>query len=336
MRLVQVDERLLRQQRPVGGTVVVHEPAQDVRERAAREEVLLAEAQLLAGHRVVVGVEDLREVLGEHLRLDRLHVGALVEVGEVELVHRLRAPETERVDGVGVTDDGQVVGDALHLLGALPHPLGLAAILHVLHAAAELDDLRVLRTGELPRITVLEPVVRLLHLLAVHDALAEDAVVVPKAVAHTGEVEGGHRVEEAGGKASEAAVAEAGVHLEVPQRVPVEAVLLQRLRALGVQLQVDHVVAQKTSDEELERQVVDAPFLLLVVMLLRLHPPLHEPVADRVGERRVLVAGRGLAVIFCERVAQMPCKVLFQTLHAVDDPSVASLAVLHLLHPSNP
>ena len=336
MRLVQVDEGLVRQLRPVGGAVVLHEAAQDVRERAAREEVLLAEAQLLAGHRVVVRVEHLREVLGEHLRLDRLHVGSLVEVREVELVHRLRAPETERVDGVGVADDGEVVGDALHLLGALPHPLRLPAVLHVLHAAAELDDLRVLGTRELPRIAVLEPVVRLLDLLAVHDALAEDAVVVPEAVAHAGEVEGGHRVEEARRKPSEAAVTKAGVHLEVAQRIPVDVVFLQRLRALAVELEVDHVVAEQTPDEELERKVVDAPLVLPVVALLRLHPPLDEPVANRVGERRVLVAGRCLAVIFCERIAQMPCKVLFQTLHAVDDPSVASLAVLHLHHPSNP
>ena len=39
--------------------------------------------------------------------------------------------------------------------------------------AAELDGLRVLRAGELPRVAVLEPVVRLLDLLAVHDALTE-------------------------------------------------------------------------------------------------------------------------------------------------------------------
>ena len=284
-----------------------------------------AEAQLLAGHRVVVGVEHLREVLGEHLRLDRLHVGALVEVGEVELVHGLRAPEAERVDGVGVADDRQVVGDALHLLGALPHPLGLAALLHVLHAAAELDGLRVLRAGELPRIAVLEPVVRLLHLLALHDALAEDAVVVPETVAHAGEVERGHRVEEAGGEAAKTAVAEAGVHLEVAQRVPVEAVFLQRLRALGVQLQVDHVVAEQTADEELKRQVIDTPFILPVVALLRLHPALHEPVADGVGECGVLVAGRGGPLVLGLGVAQVPCVVLLEALDCHLDAPVASL-----------
>ena len=237
---------------------------------------------------------------------------------------------------MGVADDGQVVGDALHLLGAFPDPPGTSPVLHVLHAAAELHGLRVLGAGEFPRIAVLEPVVRLLHLLAVHDALAEDAVVVPEAVAHAGEVEGGHRVEEAGGEAAEAAVAEAGVHLEVAQRVPVEAVLLQRLRALAVELEVDHVVAQKPPDEELEREVVDAPLVLPVVALLRFHPPLDETVAHRVGERRILVARRGLSVIFRQRVAQMPCKVLFQTLHGVDDPAVARFSVLHLHYPSNP
>ena len=97
--------------------------------------------------------------------------------------------------------------------------------------AAEVDELRVLWTGHLPRIAVLEPLVRLFHLVAADDLLAEDAVVVAKAISHSGEVESRHRVDVAGRKAAKAAVAEAGIGLVVAQAVPVEPVFLEGLAA---------------------------------------------------------------------------------------------------------
>ena len=83
MRVVQLDEHLVGKRFPV--VVRLAEAPQDVAQRAGDEEVLLAEAELLALHRVVVRVEDLRQVLGEHLLLDGLDVGALVDQSRSEL-----------------------------------------------------------------------------------------------------------------------------------------------------------------------------------------------------------------------------------------------------------
>jgi hypothetical protein len=65
-------------------------------------------------------------------------------------------------------------------------------------------------------------VLGLLDLPALDDPLAEDAVLVADAVAHHRQAEGGAAIEEAGGEAAEAAVAEPGVLLLVgrgPSRV---------------------------------------------------------------------------------------------------------------------
>ncbi len=250
VRLVEVDEHLVWESVPAGVRLAV--AAQNVAQRAADEEVLLAEAQLLAGHRIVVGIEHLGEVFGEHLRLDRFHIGTLVEVGEVEFIDSLRAPEPQRVDGVVVADDRQIVGHAFH--GALGHPAPLLAALDggVFHAAAEMNVLLVLGTLYFPRIAVLEPSVGFFHLVAVQNLLAEDAVVVPEAVAGAGDVQGGHRIEVASRQTPKAAVAEAGISLVIAQIVPVDAVILQRLAAKLVGLEVDYVVAQEAPHEELE------------------------------------------------------------------------------------
>ena len=323
VRLVQVDEGLLGQLRPV--VAVLAETTEDIRQRAAHEEVLLAETELLAGHRVVVRIEDLREVLGENLALDGLDIRALVELRERELVRRLRAPEAQRVDGVFVADDREIVGDALHGLGADPAPFEGAMLLNAVDIAAELDDARVLGTRHLPGIAVLEPAVGFLDLLSIDDALAEDAVVVAKTIAHAREIQRTQRVEEAGGQAAKTAIAETGVDFEVTQGVPVETIFLEGLGAFLVELEVDDVVAEETSDKELQREIGDATLVLGVVTLLGVHPPLDDPITDRVREGRVLVARRRLAVILGQRVAEVPGKVLFQTLHRIFDPAVSHL-----------
>ena len=323
---VEMDEHLVRERLPAGVRLLV--AAEDVLERTGDEEILLAEAEFLAGRRVVVGVEDLGEVLGEHLRLDGLDVRALVEVGEVELVYGLRAPEAEGVHGVAVADDRQIVRNALDLLRRLPAPLLAALGIGIDDASAEMHDLRMLGALHLPGIAVLEPGIGLFDLVAVDDLLAEDAVVVSKAVAGAGDVEGGHGIEVARGEAPEAAIAEAGVGLVVAKIVPVDAVVLEGFAAELVGLEVDDVVPEKPPHEELEAQVVDALDVLVAVERLGRYPALDDAVADGIGECRILVA-RGHARFFlADGVAKMPGEVLFQSF----DGHLYAAVFLHCFH----
>ena len=137
---------------------------------------------------------------------------------------------------------------------------------------------------DLPRVAVPEPAVGHLDLGAVHDPLVEDPVVVAQAVAVRGVAERGERVEEARGEPPQAAVAEAGVPLRLAQVLERVAELLERLLALGGEVEVDQAVAERAADQVLEREVVDALGVLLVVPVLRADPALDHPVADRVGQ----------------------------------------------------
>ena len=67
MCLVEVDEHLFWQGIPA--VVCLPEAAEYVFKRASDEEILLPEAQLLAGGCVVVGVKNLCQVLGKDLGL---------------------------------------------------------------------------------------------------------------------------------------------------------------------------------------------------------------------------------------------------------------------------
>ena len=161
---------------------------------------------------------------------------------------------------------------------------------------AQLDaDVHRLRGAvDLPGVGPSEPVVGPLDLPAALDLLAEDAVLVAQAVPDGGDGEGGHRVEEAGGEAAEAAVAEPGVGLLLAEPVEVHAQPPGRLAHERLDEEVDEVVGRRPADEELHREVVDLLGVLAVVDLPGLQPALGEQVAERPRQRLEPLARGGV------------------------------------------
>ena len=176
------------------------ETADDVLQAAGDEEVLLFQPQLLAQIERVVGVEHFAECLCLDLVTDGLGVISLVELLEVELSGRLGGPQAERVDRLGaVADDRSVVCHAEHPLVGNPLVAVAAILLDHLHLATVLDRVDRVRSLDFPRVSVAEPVVRLLDLVAVDDLLAENAVVVADPIAIGGVFQRSQRVHETGG-----------------------------------------------------------------------------------------------------------------------------------------
>ena len=63
--------------------------------------------------------------------------------------------------------------------------------------------------------------------MAVLDLLGENAVLVPDAIAIGGHAQGSHGVQETGGQAPQAAVAEASIFLDVLELLDVETQLVE-------------------------------------------------------------------------------------------------------------
>ena len=98
-------------------------PAQEVLQRRRREEVLLAQAQVLAGGGVVARVQHARNRFEPHAVRKRAHVVAAVEVVERERVGRTRRPQAQRVDvPPAPAGDRRVERHGIHRLGSgMPH-----------------------------------------------------------------------------------------------------------------------------------------------------------------------------------------------------------------------
>ena len=165
-----------------------------------------------------------------------------VEGVVVEFAHRLGVPQAQRVDVAGaVAGDGHVVGHGAH------------------GQVVELHDARLVLAADDEGVALLHPRVRVLVLEAVLEGLLEQSVAVQDAVAGGGQVLGGAGIEEAGGEAAEAAVAQRGVVLGLEHVGEVLAVVRHGLLGLIDEAQVEEVVQQRPAHEELGGEVVLLP-----------------------------------------------------------------------------
>ena len=154
-----------------------------VGKRACDEEVLLLEPQDLSHVLGVVGIQNLADVLCGDLLAYGLCVVSAVELCEAELLKSLGAPKSECVDCLSaVADDRGVVGHSYDLVGINPLVVVPAVFVDDFDSSAEVDRESQIGSGNLPRISVSEPVVGLLKLKAVLYLLAEDSVVVSDSV----------------------------------------------------------------------------------------------------------------------------------------------------------
>ena len=196
-------------------------------------------------------------------------------------------------------------------MGVQPAPAHITIGFQIgLGAAAELDALGVFGALQLPEVAAAQPVIRLLNLIAVLDALAEHAIGIADAIASHGQAQSGATVHEAGCQPPEATVAEAGIVLALAQFFQGQAQLIQRLADRFGDAQVEHGVAQRPAHQEFHRQVIGAAhttvFLAGIAGVL---PALPQPVAQGQDQRFVQVVGMAGVAITPQGMAEVVTKI---------------------------
>ena len=190
------------------------------------------------------------------------------------------APQTQRVDRLAaVADHRPIIGDADQRRGLVRNHAQLA--LAQFKRAAEGHRHAFRGPHDLPGIRIGEPVVRPLLLPAVSNFLLKDAVLIAQAIAHRRQLHRGHRVEEAGGETTETAIAQAGVRLLVKDLPPLAAVAFETRSDDRIEQEVHHVVAERTADEKLDRDVIDPLRVLARIGLVGAQPTVRKNVSDR-------------------------------------------------------
>src|SRR5262249_20952263 len=244
--------------------------ANDVLERGRDKEVFLSQPELTADEDVVVWIEHTADVLRAGARFDGADVVALVELVEIELLNGAGTPQAQAVHPLrrmpgdrGVERGGEDVTGVDPCVAQTPALVGEG-----MDAAVELDAEAIAEPRDLPGIAVAQPRIRNLDLRAVDDPLMEDAVVIAEPVAIAGVPERRQRIEEARGEAPEAAIAESSIPFRLSKVLQAIAQCGQRVRARTEQVHRDQAVSQRPPHEVLERYIVDALWVSLVVFVL--------------------------------------------------------------------
>src|SRR4051812_6778865 len=99
-----------------------------------------------------------------------------------------------------------------------------------------------------------QPVVGLLALPAVLDRLLENSVFVAQPVPHRRKLHCRHRIEKAGGKTAEPAIAKPCIGLLLENRQTVELLLVKETARERVEAKVQDVIGERAPDQKLHRQ----------------------------------------------------------------------------------
>jgi hypothetical protein len=149
---------------------------------------------------------------------------------------------------------------------------------------ANLDIESDIRSMDEPRASRTQPLVGHFGLPAVVDDLRENAELVANAVANGGNLERRQRIKVTGGETAETAVTESGLLFLIEKHVQIEPKFRHRLPGVVENAEIDQVVAQLWTDQELGRQVADRTAALVAVGARGLHPALQQAIAYRQGE----------------------------------------------------
>jgi hypothetical protein len=158
-------------------------------------------------------------------------------------------------------------------------------------AKADLDH--VVGMGELPGVAAQQPGVRLLDLPAVHKSLAEDAEFVANAVADRRQVERRQRIDETGGEAAQATVAQTRLRLQLQKFLQAEVEIGKQLFGDFCRASVEQILPQLLAHHVFSGEVIGEFRVGVVVCFGRLAPALGQQVTHGQRERHVQIVLAG-------------------------------------------
>ena len=193
------------------------------------KEILLAQPQALALRMVIRRVEHLADDFRHRVLLHGAHIVALIEERHVE-ARGFRGPQAQYADPLAIlAGDEHVVWNRHDRLIIFVLRVVIGAVPLVLNLALKAHFDGALLLGDEPYLAAGQPEIRQLRLPAVHDLLLENAVFVEDRITGGKIPLRGKAVEVAGGKPSQASIAEARVRLAVIEAFHLDIVVRKRL-----------------------------------------------------------------------------------------------------------
>ena len=279
VRIVDVEHHFFRQEVKICA-ILAFEILEGVLQRCGGKEVVLLHAQHLAFPVAVLRVEYLVDDLGHLHLVHGLVIFTAAKTFQVKGFPAAGAPGAQGVHAVVIiAHNGHIIGYCVNGVGVFQREHAAAIHDGFPYIAIEVNLANVLGHQDFPHVAVGQPDVRQFHLLAIHDFLAKQPILIADGAPHGGNVQTGQAVQKTGCQPAKAAVAQRGFGLLGHQGGGVQPQLGKSGAVILLAAKVDQVAVQAAPHQKFHRQVVQALAFLLLTLLTADHPFVHDLVA---------------------------------------------------------
>ena len=245
------------------------------------EEILLFQTQLFSFVMVVVRIQNLYDGFCKVFLLNRFVVITFVEGIQGEVLNSLCIPDGQRVYNIVVVSyDWHIVRNCVYRLIIFLYEVYASGSLIILlcYVSAKFYFFCVFRAFQLEWIAVFQPVVRYFYLITVADLLFEHTVFITDTAAVCRISQCSQGIQEACCQTAKTAVSKRRISLLVLQKVQVQFHLIKSFLYLFVCSQVNQVISQRTSHQELHGHIVQNLRILLIHCFLGFQPVVNNNV----------------------------------------------------------
>src|SRR6185437_8940433 len=174
------------------------------------------------------------------------------------------------------------------------------------NAAVERDGAKLLRTLDVKGRAFGLPAIWLLTLVAAHDLLLEEPVLIVNAVAEARHTHGGERFQKARCQTSKTAIAETGVRLNFENIFQMNIQVRENGAAGLHKAEIAEVIAEPAAHEKFHGQVIKAFCILVAIALLGFKQAVGHQIANGKRDRLEHLAGNQSTIRPRKSIADVP------------------------------
>lgn len=310
MSIIQLDSSFIREVFPIEFTLVFLAVAfmstNDILDGGWNQKILLFQTQLFSLFCGIVWIQNACDVLGLLTGFQSLVIIAAVEGNKIEFIDWDWFPksETDRVKG-SITWDWCIVGSGQDSLSFFPIWSFITLVINSLsNLTSEMDFVLDIDSFNLPGVTVLKPIVRDLNLASVFDDLSENTVLISDTVAPCRIVEGCHWVQKACGQSAQTTVSKSWIDFLIGNSFERITQILKGFFVLFFQVKIGESIGETSTDQELQRQIVNFLFAWAVEDPMAIVEAFNESVSNGMCHSQVAVkrleieSGSGQCVLY--------------------------------------
>ena len=251
------------------------------------EEILLFQTQLFTLDMVVVRIENFYQVSCKIFLLNGFSVITFVKGIQLKTFHRLSIPNHQRVYHiVVVSNDRHIIRNSQYGLIIFLNEFCPSVLSRLsLYITTEFDFKRMLRSAQLKRITVFQPVIRYFHLITVFDLLFEHTVTITDTTSVSSVTKRSKGIHKTCSKTAQTTVSECRIRLLVFDHIQIKSDFIQCFFYFLVCGQIDQVVTEGTTHQKLHRHVIYHLRIFFVERLLGSKPVVNDNIFYSIRHR---------------------------------------------------